>query len=60
MTIGQQILIKRFINEDKIKAILEENRKKIKASGGKKSKFSQMLQAQMKAMEEQQKNKGKK
>ena len=60
VTIGQQILIKRFINEDKIKAILEENRKKIKASGGKKSKFSQMLQAQMKAMEEQQKNKGKK
>ncbi|MFM1913939.1 MAG: hypothetical protein RIR51_1791, partial [Bacteroidota bacterium] len=60
VTIGQQIAIRRFINEDKIRLVLEENRKKIKASGGKKSKFSQMLQAQMKAMEEQQKTKGKK
>lgn len=60
VTIGQQILIRRFINEDKIRLVLEENRKKIKATGGKKSKFSEMLQAQMKAMEEQQKAKGKK
>ena len=44
-------------NEDKIKLILDENRKKIAASGGaKKSRFSQYLQTQMKTMEETQKN----
>ena len=45
------------MNEDKIKLILDENRKKIAASGGaKKSRFSQYLQTQMKTMEETQKN----
>ena len=44
------------MNEDKIKLILDENRKKIAAGGGpKKSKFSQYLQTQLKTMEEQQK-----
>lgn len=57
VTIGQQLAIRKFVNEDKIKLILDENRKKIAASGGaKKSRFSQYLQTQMKTMEEAQKN----
>lgn len=63
VTIGQQLAIRKFVNEDKIKVLLDENRKKIAAGGGKKSKFSQYLSNQMKAMEEAQKsqqaNKGK-
>ena len=56
VTIGQQLAIRKFVNEDKIKLILDENRKKIAASGGaKKSRFSQYLQTQMKTMEETQK-----
>jgi YidC/Oxa1 family membrane protein insertase len=60
VTIGQQLAIRKFVNEDKIKALLDENRKKIAAGGGpKKSKFSQYLQTQLKTMEEQQKTTGK-
>ncbi|MEY4525348.1 MAG: hypothetical protein RIR57_718 [Bacteroidota bacterium] len=60
VTIGQQLAIRKFVNEDKIKALLDENRKKIAAGGGpKKSKFSQYLQTQLKTMEEQQKEAGK-
>jgi YidC/Oxa1 family membrane protein insertase len=56
VTIGQQLAIRKFVDEDKIKALLDENRKKIAAGGGpKKSKFSQYLQTQLKTMEEQQK-----
>lgn len=56
VTIGQQLAIRKFVNEDKIKALLNANRKKIAASGGpKKSKFSEYLQTQLKTMEEQQK-----
>lgn len=56
VTIGQQLAIRKFVNEDKIKALLDENRKKIAAGGGpKKSKFSQYLQTQLKTIEEQQK-----
>ena len=56
VTIGQQLAIRKFVNEDKIKALLDANRLKIAASGGpKKSKFSQYLQTQLKTMEEQQK-----
>ena len=52
VTIGQQIGIKNFVNEDKIKAILEENRAKISISGVKKSRFSEYISKQMKAVEE--------
>ena len=52
VTIGQQIGIKNFVNEDKIKAILEENRAKISVSGVKKSRFSEYISKQMKAVEE--------
>ena len=52
VTIGQQIGIKNFVNEDKIKAILEENRAKISVGGVKKSRFSEYISKQMKAVEE--------
>jgi YidC/Oxa1 family membrane protein insertase len=56
VTIGQQLAIRYFVNEDKIKALLDANRLKIAAGGGaKKSRFSQYLQTQLKSMEEQQK-----
>lgn len=51
VTFAQQAIIRRFVNEDKIKAILEENRKK-NLGGGKKSKFMAKLEEAMKASEE--------
>lgn len=57
VTIGQQLAIRKFVDEDKIKLLLDENRKKIAAGGGaKKSRFSQYLQTQLKTIEETQKN----
>jgi YidC/Oxa1 family membrane protein insertase len=56
VTIGQQIGIRKFVDEDKIKDVLDENRKKIAAGGGaKKSRFSEYISKQMKAVEEAQK-----
>lgn len=54
VTFGQQAIIKKFVDEDKIKAIMEENRKKNAAGGGtgKKSKFMSKLEDAMKASEE--------
>lgn len=52
ITIGQQQVIKRFVDEDKIRAVLNENRKKIASGEKKKSKFSEMLEKQLKAAEE--------
>ncbi len=53
ITVGQQLIIRKFVNNDKLKDILEENRKKIAAGGGpKKSKFSAYLQKSMAAAEE--------
>lgn len=51
-TIVQQIVIKRFVDEDKIRAVMDENRKKIAAGGGTKSKFMSKLENAMKASEE--------
>ncbi|GAA5043647.1 membrane protein insertase YidC [Marivirga lumbricoides] len=58
ITFGQQTLIRRMIDEDKIKAILEENKKK--NVNKKTSKFQQRLQEAMKASEEAKKTKNKK
>lgn len=55
VTFGQQALIRRFVDEDKIKAILEENRKK--SGTRKKSRFQMKLEEAMKAGEEQKKRK---
>ena len=50
---GQQLLIKRFVDEDKIKSVMEEHRKKITASGsGNKSAFMSRLSDALKASEE--------
>lgn len=55
VTFGQQALIKRFVNEDKIKAILDENRKK--RANKKKSKFQIRLEEAMKASDAKKKKK---
>lgn len=54
VTFAQQAIIRRFVDEDKIKLILEENRKKNLAGGGggKKSRFMSKLEEAMKASEE--------
>jgi YidC/Oxa1 family membrane protein insertase len=50
---GQQLLIKRFVDEDKIKAVMEEHRKKMTSSGtGNKSAFMSKLTDALKASEE--------
>lgn len=55
ITFGQQAIIRKFVNEDKIKAILDENR--ASGKGKKKSKFQQRLEKAMKTSEEAKKNK---
>ena len=55
ITYGQQMLIRRFIDEDKIKQMVESNKQKSK--GKKKSKFQQRLEDAMKAREESAKKK---
>lgn len=55
VTIAQQQIIRRFVDDDKIKAILETSRQKIASGEKKKSKFSDMLEKSMKAAEESKK-----
>jgi YidC/Oxa1 family membrane protein insertase len=52
VTIGQQLLIKRFVNEDKIRAILEENRKKNANGERKQTKFQKYLEKSLQAADE--------
>jgi YidC/Oxa1 family membrane protein insertase len=53
VTFAQQAIIRKFVDENKIKAVLEENRKKnLAGGGGKKSKFMSKLEDAMKASEE--------
>ena len=58
VTFGQQAIIRKFVDEDKIKATLEENRKN--NANKKKSKFQQRLEDAMKNSKEVKKNKSKK
>lgn len=58
VSFGQISLFKKFINEDKIKKILNENKKK--NANKKKSSFQQRLDEAMKAQEQKKKSKGKK
>ena len=53
LSIGQQSLIKNFVDEDKIRLKLEENKKKNASNptAGKKSKFMQRMEEAMKAKE---------
>jgi YidC/Oxa1 family membrane protein insertase len=59
VTFAQQAIIKRFVDEDKIIALMEENKKKAATGTGTKSKFMTKLEEAMKASEEARK-KGKK
>ncbi|RRB07321.1 membrane protein insertase YidC [Larkinella rosea] len=52
VTIAQQLLIRKFVDEDKIKAVLEENRKKFAKGDVKKSKFQDILQRSLQQAEE--------
>lgn len=52
ITFIQQAIIKRYVDENKIRALMEENKKKNAAGGGKKSKFMSKLEEAMKASEE--------
>ena len=55
VSLGQMAIIRRFVDEKKIKAILEENRKK--NANKKKSKFQTRLEEAMKASQQQQQKK---
>ncbi|NIJ54033.1 membrane protein insertase YidC [Dyadobacter arcticus] len=52
VTIAQQLLIKRFVNEDKIRAILEDNRKKNANGEKKQNKFQKYLEKSLQAADE--------
>jgi len=54
VTFAQQAIIKRFVDEDKILAVMEDHKKKMLAGGGtgKKSSFMNKLEQAMKASEE--------
>ena len=52
ITFAQQAIIKHFVSENKIKAIMDENRKKATSGMGKKSKFIAKLEDAMKFREE--------
>ena len=52
VTIGQQLLIKKFVNEDKIRNILEENRKKNASGEKKQTKFQKYLEKSLQAADE--------
>jgi len=56
VTILQQLIIKRFVDEDALRAKLEENRKNYQTGNVKKSPFMQRLNDAMKAQEEIKKN----
>ena len=55
--IAQQAIIRRFVDESKITALIEENKKKAATGTGTKSKFMTKLQDAMKASEEARKKK---
>ncbi len=55
ISIGQQIVIRSFVDETKIRKVLEEN--KIKNKDKKKSKFAQRLEDALKNAEEAKKKK---
>ncbi|MBX2894355.1 MAG: membrane protein insertase YidC [Cyclobacteriaceae bacterium] len=62
VTFAQQAIIKRFVDEDKIKAVMDEHKKKYLSgeSTGKKSSFMNKLEQAMKASEEARRKSAKK
>ncbi len=59
VTIAQQLIVKRFVDEDKIRAILDENKRNYATKPKKKNKFSDYLERQLQAQEEANKQKAK-
>ncbi len=57
VTFAQQAIIKRFVDEDKIMAVMEDHKKKMTSGTGTKSKFMTKLEEAMKASEEARKKK---
>ena len=57
VTIAQQQIVRRFVDEDKIRRILDENKAKFKANpqAAKKGKFAQFMENQVKLAEENRK-----
>jgi YidC/Oxa1 family membrane protein insertase len=62
VTFAQQAIIKRFVDEDKIKAVMDDHKKKMLETGGtgKKSSFMNKLEQAMKASEEARRKSAKK
>lgn len=62
VTFAQQAIIKRFVDEDKIKSVMDDHKKKMLESGGtgKKSSFMSKLEQAMKASEEARRKSAKK
>lgn len=52
VTFAQQAIIKRFVDEDKIKSVMEDHKKKMASGTATKSKFMTKLDEAMKASEE--------
>lgn len=55
VTIVQQLIVRKFVDEDKILAILERNRKNYQSKPQKKNKFGDFLQKQLQASEDMKK-----
>jgi YidC/Oxa1 family membrane protein insertase len=55
VTIGQQLIVRKFIDEDKIRSILEQNKINYATKPQKKSKFGDFIQKQLQASEEMKK-----
>ena len=57
ITISQQLIATKFIDKEKIRKTIEENKKNHEQGKSKKSKFQQRLDDAMKAQQEAKKNK---
>jgi YidC/Oxa1 family membrane protein insertase len=55
VTIGQQLVIRKFIDEDKIKTLLQQNKINFQRKPQKTNKFSDFMQKQLQASEEMKK-----
>ncbi|MFB0945933.1 MAG: membrane protein insertase YidC, partial [Spirosomataceae bacterium] len=52
VTIAQQLIVRKFIDEDKIRKVLDENKKNYQTKPKKKNKFTEYMQKQLNAQEE--------
>lgn len=59
VTIAQQLIVRRFVDEDKIRKVLDENKRNYASKPKKKNKFSSYLEKQLQAQEEANRQKAK-